>query len=157
MSQHVRTGTYYRHITFKNIDKLGKFVNIRTTQEISKSCFTRIISRSLFTVSFIIHFHRTEFVTHKIHTVQTRTHLLKEYRTGRSQLYDTSNYEINKGKNSNQKKTGENNIKYPLQYTILHLTQRLITQIQNRHIANHTMPDTTGKTLTNIRNTMKIK
>ena len=157
MSQHVRTGTNYRHITLKDIDKLRKFVNIRTTEEISKSCFTGIINRSLFTISFIIHFHRTEFITHKIHTVQTCTHLLKEYRTGRSQLYNTSHYEINKGKNSNQKKTGENNIKYPLQYPIFHFTQRLITQIQDRHIANHTVPDTTGKTFTYIRNTMKIK
>ena len=157
MGQHMWTGTNYRHITLKDIDKLRKFVYIRTTEKVPKTSFSGIINCSLFTVSFIIHFHRTEFITHKIHTVQTRTHLLKEYRTGRSQLYNTSNYEINKGKNSNQKKTGENNIKYPLQYTILHLTQRLITQIQNRHIANHTVPNTTRKTFTYIRNAMKIK
>ena len=153
----MRTGTNYRHITLKDIDKLRKFVNIRTTEKVSKTSFTGIINRSLFAISFIVHFHRTEFITQKIHTIQTRTHLLKEYRTGRSQLYNTSNYEINKRKNCNQKKTGENNVEQPLQDTIFHFTQRLITQIQDRHIANHTVPDTTRKTFTDIRNTMKIK
>ena len=101
MSQHVRTGTNYRHFTLKDINKLRKFINIRTTEKVPKTSFSGIISRSLFTVGFIIHFHRTEFVTYKIHTIQPRTHLLKEYRTGRGQLYNTSNYEVNKGKNCN--------------------------------------------------------
>ena len=157
MSQHVRTGTNYWHIALKDIDKLGKFVNIGTAEEVSKFCFTRVINRSLFAVGFIVHFHWTEFVTHKIPTIQTGTHLLKEYRTGRSQLYDTSYYEINKRKNCYQKKTGENNVEQTFQNTVLHLTQRLITQIQYRHITHHTMPDTTRKTFTYIGDTMKIK
>ena len=40
----MRTGTNYRHITFKDIDKLGKFINIGTTEEIAKTSFSGIIS-----------------------------------------------------------------------------------------------------------------
>ena len=60
MSQHMWARSNYRHFTFKDINKLGKFIYVRTSKEISKFSLSGIIGCCLLFVCFIIHSHRTE-------------------------------------------------------------------------------------------------
>ena len=101
MSQHMRARTYYRHFTFKDINKLWKFIKIRASKKISKASFPGIINCCLFIIRFFIHSHRTEFIAFKINTIQTSAHLLKNDRTGGSHFYDNSHDQVNKWEYSN--------------------------------------------------------
>ena len=45
------------HISFQDIDKLRQFINARLTDKLANTCFTRIIFRSLKSITLRINLH----------------------------------------------------------------------------------------------------
>ena len=105
MLQHVRAGTYNRHITFQNIYKLRQFVHTRLSHNLSDTRFTRIVFCGLKSITLSIHPHRTELITPQITTILTTTFLLKENRTGRTDLNRDSKEYIHEWENCAKKQT----------------------------------------------------
>lgn len=84
MFQHVRTGTYNGHIPLQHIDELWQFIHTSLPHYLSDTCFTRIIFRSLKSITLRINLHRTKLVTPEFTTILTTAFLLEKDRTGRT-------------------------------------------------------------------------
>src|SRR5690606_14194134 len=76
---HMRSWSYYRHISFEYIPKLRKLINTCFTHQSSYFGYSRVIFGYLMRMGYIIQSHRPEFITVKFLVIKSVSLLFKKY------------------------------------------------------------------------------
>ncbi len=81
MPQHVWSWTNDAHLSFKNVYKLGKFIEACASHKFADACKTVIVALRLFYVRLIVHAHAAELQTVEAFIIPAGSLLRKKYRT----------------------------------------------------------------------------
>ena len=76
------------HVSFENIEKLWKLVDVRLSHEIAKGKFPRVVFCGLYGIGIFVDVHGTEFDALKRLAIETRSCLFEKYRTRTLNLDD---------------------------------------------------------------------
>ena len=129
----LRSRSHQGHVSFQNIEKLWKFIDIGLSHEAADRGDTGVIGRGPFLLFFgrILNAHGTEFVHLKLTVVQADTGLAKDQRAFVGELDDDGNQNHRNG-GDHQRDQSQYNVHRPLDHLIERGTQRHVAHMDDR-------------------------
>ena len=152
MLDHVRTWTYYAHITHENVDELWKFVDISLAHDVAPLGLTRVILCCLNLVGIGIDTHGAELETSKLIAIDTITLLSEEDWSWHRDLGDESDDGCYPPETGDEECERYNNIKQALGDAVEWIEQWLTTQGENWNVIHILYGHSTMHIVAHVRN-----